>query len=269
MSVEERMNLLKKIFDGGKITSISRSEDIVLLGIISRDNFEVITETMHVKEEEDLSLDIIDLSKEDSLFALISLLRDEKYSKPAYKYLSQIKIKSIKNVQELWKVFEEKHIFNQPNNLLLLLAKTEGKESRALRLLFEEKKHNRLWGEQYINYEKLCLDLEIEEKFLELKEDAEIKGQEETLMKLNELHDYVEERIGNTIGLLDKAIEEQDLLITKERKEGLQKQIDITQKGLDRVQMNTRLFLIIMSIVFTALTGTFIGLLIHILNIIS
>lgn len=268
MTVEKRINLLKKIFDGGRFTSGSFGEDIALLGTAIGVDIRAMSEIMD-KRIENLSKGVIDLTKDDSLNALIFLLKDKKYSKKALKYLRQINIKTINIVQELWKVYEEKHLFIHPNDLLLLLAKIEGKESKAFKMLYEEKEYNRLWGDQLLNFEKLCLDLQIEEKFLKLKEDAEIKGQAETITRLNELQDYVEERIGSTIGLFDKAIEEQDLLLNKERKEGLQRQIDITQKGLDRVQANMRLFLIIMSIVFAALTGTFIGLLVHILNIIS
>lgn len=263
MTVEKRIKLLKRIFDGSRFTYSTIGENIALLGIDLGDYFETKSDSVHERRErreENLSKGVIDLTKDDSLSALIFLLKDRKYTKKAFNYLRKVNIKTIKVVQELWKVYEEKHLFIHPNDLLLLLAKIEGKESKAFELLYEEKKYNRLWGDQLVSYEKLCLDFEIEEKFLKLREDAESKGQEETIVKIDELQEYVEERIGKTIGLFDKAIKDQDLLVTAERKEGLQKQIEQMGKRISDSFTNTRLFLIFISVIFTLIAGAYLGL---------
>jgi len=212
---------------------------------------------------------IVNLFEDDSIQAIIELLREDKFSLRAFEILSKLSLKAKAYTKRMWEIYEEKHQFIHPIDFLLLIAKIEGRGSKAFNSLHTEKTYNRLYGQHLADFDRLCLDFQIEEKFLELKEDAETKGQEELVEKLNDLKIYVDERFSKSVERYDKAIEEQDLLLTKDRKEGLQRQIDITQKGLDRVQANTRIFLILLTIVFSAITGTFIGVLIHFINIMS
>lgn len=160
----------------------------------------------------------------------------------------------------MWEIYEEKHQFIHPIEFLLLISKIEGGDSEALNLLHIEKKFNRLYGQHLVNYNRICLDYQIEEKFIELKEDAVVKGQEEFVEKINDLKKHVDERISKSVEKYDKAIEEQDLLVTKERKEGLQKQIEQLGKRISDSFTNTRLFLIFISIIFTLIAGAYLGL---------
>lgn len=156
--------------------------------------------------------------------------------------------------------------------LLYPLARYKGRESFEYMALNQLYYNNELAIEQRRDFEKLKLDFQIEEKYQSLIKDASGKGYEDFKQQLSDLKSNFDQRLKRSIETFDKAVKEQDILVTSERKEGLQKQVDQLNtnlnQGLNRTQTMTRNFLIVISVIFTILTGVLFGIVIHLWNLI-
>ncbi len=238
------------------VPMIKISKDVDISEAISR---------LYTKEE-NLDKGIIDLYKNTSIEALFSLIEEDKYRYFAIRFFSEFHKNVLANyLERIWEVVQ-KYSINNPE-LLLTIFEIEGRDSKTIPILQDMNCSMMLHPDLKEQFEELLLQHKIEDELTKLRSELDTVGRKELTNSLNTIEADFEERIRLIASGWEKKhtdllkqIREHDTTITEDRKEGLQKQIDITQKDLDRVQANTRLFLIFISIIFTLIAGAYLGL---------
>lgn len=215
---------------------------------------------------DDLDEGVINLCKKESIEALFLLTEEERYRYFAIRIFSEFHKNVLRNyLERIWAAIE-KHYISNPE-LLLTILEIEGKGSRTIPILLDMNRRMMLHPDQEEQLEEILLQLKIESEFSTLRNQLNTIGKEELTNSLNTIESGFEERIKLiTSGWekkhndLLKQIREHDTIVTDERKESLQKQIEQLDKRIGESFTNTRLFLIFISIIFTLIAGAYLGL---------
>jgi len=165
------------------------------------------------------------------------------------------------------------------------LIRIEGKEGKGYQIYEELCERNELTTEQIYIIEYDLEDIKLAEKVTEFKKEIIEVGNESLYNKFEELektiHDIREDSqkalnktdqfsklFGKKEGelILDYGSLSKEIVMNTER---IKLETEPLKERIGDIQKNMRIYLIVISIIFSALTGTFIGVLIHLINIVS
>jgi hypothetical protein len=222
-----------------------------------------VPETKEIQLSDNLK-NCIQLNKDESFKAIIKLVDFENYRYFAIRCIEHLSGTFLKNFRDkLWEILD-KYFISSPN-LLIKLAKIEGKDSKALPILNDLKDRLIVDSKTAEQIDELLLEYKIDNQFQELS--IKLVDKVELQLLLDELKSDYTERLKLSTSIsekkytdLMKLIKESDYPLTDERKEGLQKQIDLLDSNINKNLSMTRLFLIFISIIFTLIAGAYLGL---------
>jgi len=188
------------------------------------------------------------LNNEESIKVLIKLIEDEKYRYFVFLCIGFLNNEFLANYKDLlWGIFDKFNLSNP--DILIKLAKIEGKDSKALPILVDLKHKTILDKNSSEQLDDLLLEYKINDSFFQLTEKIEsidIKDFNILAEAIKEIKSDFEERLKLHARIYErkhedlfKQINEHDSFISGERKEGLQKQIDLTNTRFDDI--NNRL----------------------------
>lgn len=277
--IEKRIKLIKKIVDENlefKVLNYSdnkalllpirsdliKPEDKISKQLAQYFTFKIIPDVLLVnllmKDSDEESLDNLEqgrilLHKKESIQALLSLMDEEEYCYFAIRLMENIGEQYLDEVKdELWK-----YDAILSHNLLLKFLNLEGKNSKALPLLLDKKRSNMLTSSEEERFTELSLKYKIENEIQKLQEKYALVENEELYKVIASIKEDFEARIklieNSTKRRYDEVIEqikEQDFLLTSDRKEGLQKQIELTNERITGVQNSMKTWVAILAIVF-------------------
>ncbi len=291
--VEVRINLIKKIIDEKRkyvLLNYSKGKALLVVHPLDKEEkkmsltntiiasfikkslseeavYKVLTKDIPEDEIDNPNQNRLLLEKKETIQASINLMKEADYCYFALRLLENVGEEFLEDFREqLW---EHENILSV--KILLKLLVIEGRESKALIILSKMKENYKLTSLEEERFAELSLKYKIEGEFQNLQQKFQSVGMDELQIHLDSLKTDFDERIKLSTSIAErkyneimKRIQESDLLITDERKEGLQKQIDITNQRITGVQNSMRTWVAILAIVFglvSTVSLIFVGLL--------